>query len=387
MSFIEAIKFRNAQAEKYLQQERLYQYGKALEQARSLFPKCGDAELAEKTMELLADDLLSEKQKQLLNLFSYSALTQEELDHFLSDWDIEVTHSDEALLLSCVQKEHPELDFGAYNGPRLSGLYDFYKFRSMDFLYHFSRLLKALNEAAISQAVPNSGALFSAYPALYGMTCKLELCIADAQYATVEKIVSGLGYSCKKTGELLTIPVKGKTTEGQIIVQSFSAFARNTGVDWAADTADRAVEQELFHAKALLPCAEDQLCFYLSHIAATIRNNCNRQELLLAIAELVYLLRHEKDWDENLLTERILQSKTTAECILGAYFVNHIVPGLIPDKVICGAKYEAAVNQMIDSDSRYIHRAFRTPLTRQSTVIIHRLAFNLKHILFERFLS
>lgn len=56
---------------------------------------------------------------------------QSELDSFLSGWDLEAAPVSQSILLAVFKRNHPELAFGSYSGPRLDGMLDFYKFKNL----------------------------------------------------------------------------------------------------------------------------------------------------------------------------------------------------------------------------------------------------------------
>ena len=87
--------------------------------------------IADLLIEGFKSELMSDKDKNLINMIFSSNPTQEKLDTFLEKWDIEAVGSAKALMLAYFMKMHPELNFSEYVGPRLNGLLRFYKFQNM----------------------------------------------------------------------------------------------------------------------------------------------------------------------------------------------------------------------------------------------------------------
>jgi len=361
-------------AERYLQQLDLYRYGMALEQVHRENPGANGAALLEKVAGVLANNLFSDNQKKILQMFSDKQLPQKELDLFLDGWDIEAVQSWEALLLACIQKEHPQLQFGTYNGPRLSGLAEYNKFRSLELQYYFSRIINAFHTEQIFPIILNHNLLLSRHPKLFGMLQNLDLLIpSEADDEAVIRIVSRLGYRYGKENNSLTIHINGKTTNGKIRILSKTAFAEDFGHKFAAMLLARAVKQDLFRVKTLVPSTEDMVVLCLSRIAGSIRSGCSLPDLFFSVAGLIDLIHQANGLSWDLLMKEIQCDKKTAECILGADFVNHIVPKLIPTEVVFDKRYDLVLNQLAKNDKKTIRRAFHSTLAKQYTVIISRL--------------
>ena len=75
--------------------------------------------MTEDIFDKVKQELLPPDDERMLKIALSASPAQEELDDFLSTWDIEKAGSHRALMLSYCMKAHPELEFPAYTGPRL----------------------------------------------------------------------------------------------------------------------------------------------------------------------------------------------------------------------------------------------------------------------------
>ena len=88
------------------------------------------------------NNIITKNDQKLIDLAFMPNLTQEQLNAFLHSWDIEVAGSSKALLLSYVMKQHPNLDFGEYTGPRLKGVLNFFRFPNLDLISKYTQIVK-----------------------------------------------------------------------------------------------------------------------------------------------------------------------------------------------------------------------------------------------------
>lgn len=102
--------------------------------------------IADLLIEGFKSELMSDKDKNLINMIFSSNPTQEKLDTFFEKWDIETVGSAKALMLAYFMKMHPELNFSEYVGSRLSGLLRFYKIQNMKLISHYIKICNELKK-------------------------------------------------------------------------------------------------------------------------------------------------------------------------------------------------------------------------------------------------
>lgn len=127
--------------------------------------------------------------------------TQSQLDRLLSVWDIEAEGARAATLLSYVQKECPELDFGAYTGPRLAGLYERNRFDNLRLLAHLAKIAVVLNAAGIVPAVGTDGALKLLRPWLPREMKTFPLIVEPDVFERTCALLADMGYVGEGTAE------------------------------------------------------------------------------------------------------------------------------------------------------------------------------------------
>jgi len=337
----------------------MYWYVKALKEASASYPNYNDRQLMDAIARILLRDVISEKNQRLLQIYFCNELTQQDLDRFLKKWDIETVHTDEALLLAYVQKHHPDLDFGEYCGPRLSGLFSYHRFHNLELMAHFSKIVKALNKENIFPMILKGGAMKFLRPELPRIMGDMDVLVpAVAEYHQAQKIVLNLGYVFIDSTHSVDVHLSEGDETGILDIHQYLSFVDGVDENFIRDMFARATKQKMFNAMGFLPRAEDLVYISMNNITRNLRENSSLQGIPFAIIDLAYLINLKKDFDWGIVTDNIKRTHQEAGSYLAACFVNQIVPNLIPIGFMAGDEYSAEITKQMNFDREYVKRIF-----------------------------
>ena len=139
-------------------------------------------------------NLLTDNDLKLLGLIFSDNPTQEELDTFLKDYDIEVAGGYKALMLSYFMRMYPELNFSKYETPRLKGLFNFYRFQNMKLMSYFIKIGKIFNEHNIPMLILKGFAMKYLRQDLSRAMGDIDILVPENKYIEAIKICKKLGY-------------------------------------------------------------------------------------------------------------------------------------------------------------------------------------------------
>ena len=278
--------------------------------------------------------LVSKKDQDLLDLAFQKNLTQEKLDKFLYEWDIEAEGSYKALLLSYVMKKHPDLTFNDYTGPRLKGLLNFYKFGNLSLISHYTKIVRALNEHGITPMIMKGGVMKYLRPELSRCMCDIDILIFDDDdYKKSKTIVRDLGYEYDVQPHSIDLHVPGSEA-GVLDIHSYIDIeAKYDKRKIINNFKKRATKTNVFGVPTYVPCAEDILFISLVNLVKNIRNKTSVNGVLFTLFDFEYLKNSKQDFDWNIIIDNIRLTNTEPQMIIAIEFANKLVPGILPDFV------------------------------------------------------
>ncbi len=280
------------------------------------------------------DKLVSPSDQLLLDLAFQKNLTQEKLDKFLSEWDIEAEGSYRALLLSYIMKQHPDLAFDEYNGPRLKGLLNFYKFANLGLISHYTKIVRALNEHGIVPMIMKGGLMKYLRPELSRCMGDIDILIFDDEdYEKSKKIVHDLGYDYEQQDHSIDLHVPGSEA-GVLDIHSYIDIgSKYDKTEIINNFKKRATKTKVFGCETYIPCTEDSLFIGLVNLAKNVRNKTSVRGVLFYLFDFEYLKNSKPDLDWNIVVDNIRLTGAYSYMIVAIEFANKAVPGIVPDVV------------------------------------------------------
>ena len=272
---------------------------------------------------------LTARDQCLLDFRFAKAPTQAMLDGCLEECDIEAMGAYKSILLAYVRREHPELAFSDYAGPRIDGLIRFFHFANTKTLAHFSRIGKALNKAGIPILLFKGAAMRALRPELPRPMGDSDILIPSERIDEATRIGEGLGYlHCREESKHAV----DFHTEAESAVdvhhsifdpdRDYTAFHRGLF--------ERARPATAFGVDVLLPSRED-LCFLvMANLTKNLREHTTLHSIYFSLEDCAWLQKDAPlDWD--IVREDAMKSGHEVETSLAAAFMNAAVPGLFPE--------------------------------------------------------
>ncbi|MDE6735313.1 MAG: nucleotidyltransferase family protein [Desulfovibrio sp.] len=272
---------------------------------------------------------LTARDQCLLDFRFAKAPTQDMLDECLAQCDIEAMGGNKCILLAYARREHPELVFSDYAGPRIDGLIRYFHFANTKTLAHFSKIGKALNQAGIPILLFKGAAMRALRPELPRPMGDADILIPAGRIDEATRIGEGLGYL--HTREESNHAVDFHTEAESAVDVHHSIFDPDR--DYTAfhkGLFERAKPATVFGVDVLLPSRED-LCFLvMANLTKNLREHTTLHSIYFSIEDCAWLQRDTPlNWD--IIREDAVASGHEVETSLAAAFMNAAVPGLFPE--------------------------------------------------------
>ena len=290
-------------------------------------------ELTDNVMEYLKSDVLTEADELLLNLVFSDKTTQQDLDSFLEKWDIEAAGGKKSLMLAYFMKMHPELSFSSYVKPRLEGLLQFYRFKNMKLVSHYLKIGRELNENGIKFLIFKGGCIKHLRPDLPRVMGDIDILVQEKDFPKVGKIVEQLGYCVNN--DIHSIDVhKPDSKEGVMDIHKYIILESDKEKAFIPDLFKRAKVQNVFGIDALVPCNEDLVFISLINMIRNLTNKTSSAGVPYTLFDCKFLTDSKEDFDWNIVLDNVHKTKTQMHIYCATQFINKIVKGLLPDKVL-----------------------------------------------------
>ena len=303
--------------------------------------------------------LVSKNDQRLLDLAFQDNVTQQQLDDFLSTWDIEAEGSAKALLLSYFMKKHPTLVFNEYTGPRLKGVLNFCKFGNLSLISHYSKIGHALNEHNIIPMIMKGGVMKYLRPDLPRHMGDIDILIFDDKdYEDSKKIVLDLGYEYDEQPHSIDLHMHGSDA-GILDIHTYidldSKYDKRKILN---NLKKRAAKKTVFGVETYVPCAEDLLFISMVNLVKNIRNKTSVHGVLFNLFDFEYLKNSKPDFDWNIILDNIRLTKTYSQMVIAIEFANRLVPGILPDFLSHDKTMQRSVQRYFERDvyySKYVY--------------------------------
>ncbi len=299
--------------------------------------------IADLLIEGFKSELMSDKDKNLINMIFSSNPTQEKLDTFLEKWDIEAVGSAKALMLAYFMKMHPELNFSEYVGPRLSGLLRFYKFQNMKLISHYTKICNELKKENIIPLIFKGGAMKHLRPEFPRVMGDIDVLVKENEYQKAGNIAEKMGYDC--AWDIHSVDLHPKDSEDGIM-DIHKYIYMNTGFETNVndDLFKRARKEKVFGMDTLVPSNEDLLFISLVNMTRNLTNKTSWHGVLFTLFDVKYLLESKPDFDWNIVVENARKTKTEMQVCFSTKFINNIVPNLLPENIQKEALFNEEIN-------------------------------------------
>lgn len=302
--------------------------------------------------------LVSAKDQKLLNLAFNRDISQKDLDKFLSDWDIEVAGSAKALLLSYVMKSHPELKFNEYTGPRLKGVFNFFRFSNLTLLSNYTKIGRELNKNGIIPMIIKGGVMKYLRPELSRTMGDIDILVfGKDEYEKSKKISLDLGYEYEDNGHSIDLHTPGKQ-DGICDIHQYIELESEYDKKILEKFKERAIKKTVFGVATYVPCPEDILFINMMNMVKNIHKNTSIHGILYALFDFDYLKNSKPNFDWGIVLDDICATNAHLQTIIAVGFANRLIPGILPEFLATNKITQNYIQKSFDHDryySLYVH--------------------------------
>ena len=268
--------------------------------------------------------------EKLLNLFFKENATQEDLDNFLSEWDIEEEGSEKALVLSHFMKLHPELKYPEYVEPRLNGLLKFFKYKNLILLSHFKKYCTALKKENIDIMIFKGGAFKHLNPEYSRIMCDIDILVPENDYEKAINIAKKLGYKYTAYGHSTDLYDPKLNMDVLDIHRKLDLQTEKDGVLNDGLFA-RASRSTVFNVDDIyIPSPEDMMFILLTNLTKNMTRRTRISVILHAIIDYMFLMNYKPDLDWDLIWEIGVETGTELQIAVAGWFINEYAPVKMP---------------------------------------------------------
>ena len=269
-------------------------------------------------------EILSKSDRELLQIAFCKNPNQEELDRLLKDFDIEVKGSNKSLMLAYLMKRRPELKFTEYEGPRLKGLLNFFRFKNLKTISHFSKIGRELNKFGITPMLIKGGAMKFLRQDLPRIMSDIDILVPEKDLMKCAKIAEPLGYWWEKVDiHAIDLHPQG-SDEGALDVHKFIYMETGHEKELLKGLYKRARKIIAFGVNALIPSNEDLLFISLVNLARNLRNKTSQAGLLYTLFDCKFLIENKPDFDWNIVKENAKITGTEIQMNFAVKFIEKI---------------------------------------------------------------
>ena len=271
-----------------------------------------------------------ESDELLLSLFFKENPTQEDLDRFLSEWDIERESDQEALLLAYFMKKHPELTFPQYVGPRLQGILKFFQYKNLKIMPHFRKMCSAIRQKNIDILIMKGGCYKHINPNFPRVMGDMDILVHDKDYKIAVDTALSFGYSYYAFQHSIDI----LDSKIGFLLDIHRKLNLQTGFDESIseDIFSRAHYEKVFNVDNIyVPCPEDMMFILLASLNKNMAQHSCGLNILYYITDSMFLLDLKPDFDWEIVKQNIIKTKTELMATVSIKFLNQFVPRKLPE--------------------------------------------------------
>ncbi len=276
------------------------------------------------------NEILAEEEKELLNLTFEANPIQEDLDKLLSKWDIEKKEASKSLMLAYFIKRHPNLKFTKYEEPRLKGLLNFFRFRNLKTIAHYTKIGKALNKNGIEPLILKGGAMKYLRQELPRVMNDIDIVIPEKDFMKCADIISNLGYTYEKI-DIHSIDFHDENGEGTVDLHKFVYMGSGHEKNFVEGLFKRARYETVFGVKSLIPSSEDMMFIALVNLAKNLRDKTSQAGILYTVYDCKFFLETTPDFNWNIVKENARKTRTEVQLNFAIKFINKLSSNILPE--------------------------------------------------------
>ena len=288
--------------------------------------------LSNMVIDKFKEEILTKNDERLLKLVFSKNTTQQQLDDFLTQWDIEVVGAHKALMLSYFMKLHPDLNYPEYIQPRLKGLLDYYRFQNIKLISHFTKICNELKKANIEILIFKGGCMKHLRPAFSRIMGYIDILIPEKDYQKAGKIIQKMGYDTHFDIHSIDIHPKN-SQEGIMDIHKYIIMESENEKVIIKDIFKRAAKQKVFGIDILVPCNEDLFFISLVNMVRNLRNKTSYAGILYTLFDCTFLIESKPDFNWDIIIQNTNRTKAQKQICFAIQFINRIVPNLLPEKI------------------------------------------------------
>ena len=298
---------------------------------KNAFIKYGDIDsLLEHIVSDYSAQYITENDEKLLKLFFKDDATQEDLDNFLSEWDIEEEGGNRALMLAYFMKKHPELKYPQYIEPRLQGLLRYFKYRNLTLMSHFKRICSAIKKKNVDILIMKGGLLRYYNPEYPRLMSDIDILVHDYDYKTAVDTALSFGYKYFAFEHSLDIrdPALGLLVD----IHRKLNMQTQTDILFNDDVYGRAHQARVFNVDGIyVPCPEDAMFIMLINLNKNLAQDTSAQNFLYYVLDSMFLINYKPDFDWEIVKQTVIKTKSQLHIAIAVHFLNRFTPVKLPE--------------------------------------------------------
>lgn len=294
---------------------------------------------------------VTENDQNLISLTFKSELSQATLDDFLKKWDIECAGSEKSLLLAYVMKMHSDLKFNDYTAPRLKGLLNFFRFKNLKLIAHYTKIGAALNHHGIIPMILKGGAMKYLRPDLPRAMGDIDILVrTPKEYQLAQKIVKEMGYEFEDNHHSVDLHLPG-SEEGILDIHQYIEMGSEFEKKILPDLFKRAKMEKVFGVDTYVPCPEDMVFICLVNMVKNLREKTSLNGILYNLFDLHFFFKSPFNWD--IVCQNILKTKTGPQVYIAYKFINQLWPDFIPASLVQNEGLKTEISAYCNRDVFY----------------------------------
>lgn len=280
---------------------------------------------------ILLEDILTESEKKLLNLVFSQNPKQKDLDDFFENWDIEVVGGHKALIMSYFMKMHPNLHYSNYVGPRLKGLFQYYRFQNLKLISDYAKICQALKKENIDFMIFKGGCMKHLRPEYPRVMGDIDILVDENNLEKCGEIIQKMGYDACWFPHSFDIHPKG-SEEGILDIHKYIPLDNKYEKEITKDILKRATKQKVFGIETLVPCNEDLFFILLINLVRNLRNKTSYNGILYNLFDCKFLIESKTDFNWDIIFQNAKNTCTVTDICFAIKFLNLIVPNILPER-------------------------------------------------------
>ena len=299
------------------------------------------------------DSAVKDYDQELIDIAFNPKLTQAELDSFLAHFDIEAVNGKKTLVLAYTMKNHPNLDFGVYSGPRLSGFLNFHRFANLELIASFTKIVRKLNEAGVKPMIIKGGAMKYLRPELPRVMGDIDIIVSSVQeYQKSIQVITDMGYDYVDNEHAIDVHEKGKE-EGLLDIHQFIELGIDYDHKFISDLFARAKLCKVFSCDVYVPQIEDLAFILLMNMVKNLHDQTSMGGVIYTLFDYKWLSTSKADFDYNSILENVKATNTSVQMMLGFKFINRLVKGMFDENKLKNNEFERDLRNYLNREYFY----------------------------------